>query len=60
MVRVVTPTITAQYLHDFFLGVGFKLVFHHPLFFSLLGHVGQGLDGSVVRDRRLEDVEDAE
>lgn len=51
---------TIQYLHDFFLGVGLKLVFHHLLLSSILRQVGEGLDGSVVCDRRLEDVEHAE
>lgn len=38
-------------LHNFFLGVGFELVLDHLLLSSLLGDVGEGLDGRVVRDR---------
>lgn len=48
-----------SYLHYFFLGVRLELVLHHVLLSPFLSDVREGLDGSVVRDSRLEHVEHA-
>lgn len=51
--------LNLSHLHDFLLRVRLEFVLDHLLFSSLLGQVREALDGSVVRDSRLEHVEHA-
>lgn len=58
--KLTTPSLGEGYLQNFLLGIGFELVLDHNLVCSIascLRHVGESLDGGVIRDCRPEHVE---